>query len=278
MIVVIGSTGQLGTELVKACERFGIGCVGLSHDEIDVTSIHVSRFREIHDKHPSESIAVINTAAYHDLNKCEEHPETAYKVNAVGSENVANACVEYGWKYVYVSTDYCSGTPTDDNGLPRSVYAKTKLIGELAALTLCPDALVVRVGTMYGAAGCRAKGGGNFIDTVVAKIKAQQPFSLPNYTSVLTTYAKHAAHRILDNLEKCGVWYATDEYQPASHYDIGRRVLALLGLTDMIQAISCDPNDHLRPSHTSVLKDRQLHLKQQTDTPIPQYLREKGYL
>lgn len=279
MIVVIGSTGQLGVELVKACAVLGMGCIGLSHDEIDVTSSHVSRFREIHDNHPSASITVINTAAYHDLTKCEEHPDQAYGVNALGSENVANACKEYGWKYVYVSTDYCAGLPTDKNGLPRSVYAKTKLIGELAALTLCPEALVVRVGTMYGVAGCRAKGGGNFIDTVVAKIKAQQPFSLPNYTLVLTTYARHAAYRILGNVDKCGVWYATDECEHASHYAIGCRLASDLGLDNMIQSISYDPNDTLRPNNTWVLEGRQLFLSCHVeDTPIREYLKEKGHI
>lgn len=288
MIVVIG-VGQLGSELMAACTRLGMAFVGFGHEHIQVenpTSVFDALSQYCPGHPPS---AVINTAAYHNLEHCERDSDRALMVNAIGSYNVARWCLHEGVKYVYVSTDYCAGTPTDDSGQPLSVYAKSKLAGELAALSMCPDSLVVRVGTLYGINGCRAKtGGGNLIDTIVGKIKKQEPFTLPDYTSVLTTYAHDAAMRILTNLNRCGVWYGTDQAQGVSHYRLGCRIADYLGLPNKIQAVSYDPTDTIRPSKTAVPKigdsgHRRLGLASQNFDhgfvdPVGRYLVEKGHI
>lgn len=283
MIVVIGSTGQLGQELIRGCDEQGYAYCGLTHDSIGVESMQ--SVQRALDGIGVPVTAVINTAAFHDLQKCEEDPVRAYAVNAEGSANVAKWCASHGAKYVYVSSDYVGGTPTDESGFPLSVYAKSKLAGEVNAVTICPDALVARVGTMYGVAGCSGKvGRGNFIDTVVAKIKQQEPFTLPGYTSVLTTYAKDAARRIVTRMEETGVWYATDGCCGHSHYAIGETICRYLGLPSKIQAISYDPNDTLRPSKTEVAHRRWLALSIFTLGPVPvtdpihDYLIEKGHI
>lgn len=289
MVVILGSSGQLGSELMAACTRLGMACVGFGHEHIQVESSD-SVVGALDQYYPgSPPTAVINTAAYHNLDECEKHPEKAFEVNAIGSYNVARWCKHEGVKHVYVSTDYCAGTPTDDSGQPLSVYAKSKLAGELAALSMCPDSLVVRVGTLYGINGCRAKtGGGNLIDTIVGKIKKQEPFSLPDYTSVLTTYAHDAAMRILTNLNRCGVWYGTDQVQGVSHYRLGCRIADYLGFPNKIQAVSYDPNDTIRPSKTEVVTGgdggyRWLllatkHTATSIIDPVGRYLVEKGHI
>lgn len=284
MLVVIGANGQLGTELVKAAEERGLACRGLTHEEFDVTANPEFLLGGFVYHANDDGLTVINTSAYHDLTKCEDSPWSALEINTLASANIANWCNYYGAKYVYISTDYCEAEPVDANGHPRSVYAKTKLAGELATMAVCPSALVVRVATLYGAAGCRAKGGGNFIDTVVAKIREQKPFTLPGYTSVLTTYAKYAAGRILLNMDKKGVWYATDAYTGLSHYEIGCNVASYLRLPNLIQRIDYDPNDTLRPHRTSVscrVGSQQAHVLQPSTSTLPPlhaYLKEKGYL
>jgi len=280
MITVVG-TGQLGSELLLACERLGMAAVGLSHDEIELTEPDIGDLQFII---PSKVTTIINTAACHDLNSCENDPWLAWRTNAFGSSSLAWYCRMRKIKYVYVSTDYVHAVETDDSGLPLSVYAKTKLAGELAALSVCPDALVARVGTMYGTSGCRAKGGGNLIDTIVVNVKAQQPFTLPSYTSVPTTYAKNAALRILRSLDKSGVWYATDGCTTFSHYDIGCRIAEHLGLPNTIQAVSFDPNDKLRPHTITIPKGRWLAFSIMDIGPVPptdpirDYLIEKGHI
>ena len=248
MIAIIG-VGQLGQELLSACDRLGLACRGLTHDDIELTEPSDFQFQI-----PSEATTVINTAAFHNLEECEKDQWLAWRVNSHGSAALASYCRWQKKKYVFVSSDYCGNcTPTDASSFPLSVYAKTKLAGELAALSICPDALVVRLGTLYGVAGCAGKPGrGNLIDTIVEKVKKQEPFTLPDYTSVPITSAKRAAERILKNLDKSGVWYGTDPTANTSHYKLGQRIATYLHLPDKIMAVSKDPNDTLRPNTASV--------------------------
>lgn len=285
MIIVLGASGQLGFELLRACDDLALAHAGLTHADIEVENL-ASVSTALAKYADMENLTVINTAAFHNVDACEKDGDRAVEVNCVGSQNVAQWCRQHGAKYVYISTDYCNATPLDASGLPLSVYAKTKLAGELAALTICPDALVVRVGTLYGASGCRAKnGGGNFIDTVVEKIKSQQPFSLPDYTSILTTSAHDAAYRILHNLDRSGVWYGTDVVLAHSHYQLGLQLCSILDLPDKIMAVSHDPNDTIRPYSTRLPNIHKDWAGPQLDShlhtpcsPLRAYLIEKGYI
>jgi len=288
MIIVIGSNGQLGSEVVKACDRYGLGCVGLAHDDFELRNLsdgELDKLDTIKGVYTGD-LTIINTAAYHDLGKCEQFPDQAWLINSLAPGILAQWCAYNKAKFVHISTDYCDGKPTDASGLPLSVYAKTKLAGELGVLIAYPEALIVRVGTLYGVAGCRAKGGGNFVDTVVGKVKRQEPFMLPDYTCVLTAYARDAAERIVRNLGVTGVWYATDQCRGESHYRLGCRIAALLGLPNKIQAVSQDPNDTLRPHTTEVpinetgstlIKYRRLETEKVTE-PLYNYMVEKGYI
>ena len=285
MIIVLGASGQLGTELLSACDSLAFAHAGLTHADIEVENL-ASISTALAKYAGMDNLTVINTAAFHNVDACEKDGDRAFQVNCVGSQNVAQWCRQHGAKYCFVSTDFIAGTPTDASGLPLSVYAKTKLAGELAALSICPGALVVRVGTLYGASGCRAKsGGGNFIDTVVGKIKSQQPFSLPDYTSILTTSAHDAAYRILHNLDRSGVWYGTDWQLPRSHYQIGLELCNILNLTSKIMAVSHDPNDTIRPHTTSLPEIHRGWAGPQLDSHLPTlcpplraYCIEKGYI
>lgn len=283
MIVVVGSNGQLGSELVKAAERLTLACTPLTHADVDIECTASVDGVLGSCWQPSGPMTVINTAAFHNVDACERDAQLAFEVNAIGSLNVASWCREHQAKYVYVSSEFVDATPTDPSGYPLSVYAKTKMAGELAALSLCPDGLVVRLGGLYGVAGCSGKPGrGNFIDTVVAKIKSGEKFTLPDYTKCFFTSARHAATRILQNLDKSGVWYATDGVR-MSHYQIGCRLCEMLGLPNHIMAVSHDPDDNIRPRESN-LGEQNFQYRLDTfsiDSVVPplyEYLVEKGHI
>ena len=272
MVAIIGSNGQLGNELVRRCRETGQAYVGLTHDDLDVTWDD-DVYKVLFKMSPRPTV-VINTAAYHNIEDCENNPVEAHDVNAVGSANIALWCRANNAKYVYISTEFCHGTPAQ-SGLPLSVYAKTKLAGELAALSICPDALVVRVAGLYGQWGCRAKGGSNFINAVLNKIRSGQNFTLPNDTQVYFTNARDAAIRIIVNLSKQGVWYATDGVL-RSHYAIGGALCQLTGLPNRILGVASDPNDVLRPRLSKA--GRHLHSASTSEDPLRSYLVEIGEL
>ena len=269
LVVIIGSNGQLGVELCKACAKLSLGYYALSHSNIrveDSTSVNNC----LNDLTCKPDV-VINTAAFHDVAACELQPLRAYDVNADGSANVARWCRDNGAKAVYISTDYCGSY------MPLSVYAKTKLAGEMAPLSICPDGLVVRLGTLYGASGCRAKGGGNFIDTVVTKLMADESFTLPDYTSIRPTSAKLAAQKILRNIHWTGVAYANDVVPSQSHYALGCWLAEVLKVGNHIKAISHDPDDRIRPHKIEYVSGGFPCIDFNEDG-LYDYLTEKGYL
>ena len=163
-ILLIGATGQLGSDLIK--NNPGHQIITPRRSELDVTR--------------SESIAaavrdaraewLINTAAFHNVPLCEEQPEQAFRVNCVAVRDLALACRAHNTRLMTFSTDYVFNgekqTPYSeaDCPAPLQIYGITKLAGENAALAVAPEhAFIVRTCGLYGQTGASSKGG-NFVD------------------------------------------------------------------------------------------------------------------
>ena len=126
---------------------------------------------------------LVHLAAMTDMLACENDPARAHAVNVTGTENITSACRERGIFLVYISTcavfDGTKSTPYTerDEPNPRSVYGKTKLLGEHAALESLPGALVIRAGWLFG--------GGDKLDThfvgkTIAAFKQNMPVTATN--------------------------------------------------------------------------------------------------
>ena len=159
MILVVGANGMLGRDMM-AC--LGDGARGVDIDEIDITSLE-STERVITTLKPR---AVINCAAYTDVDGCESNRETAMQVNGEGVAFLAMATRAVDAVLVQVSTDYVfdggKGTPYLEDELPRplSVYGESKLAGELNA-AFNPEHLIIRTQWLYGLHGK------NFVETML---------------------------------------------------------------------------------------------------------------
>ena len=101
-VAIIGSTGQLGQDLMRV---FGEEALGFSHGDLDVTD-EASVASAIRSEKPDW---VLNTAAFHRVDDCEVAPTTTFAVNAIGALNVARAAAEAGSGVVFYSTDYVFG-------------------------------------------------------------------------------------------------------------------------------------------------------------------------
>src|SRR6058998_3041709 len=101
-LLVLGATGQLGQDLIRAAAAAGVEHVGMSHEEVEVTKPE-SVAAALERVRPS---VVINSAAFHQVDRCEDDPQQAYAVNTVGALLVARAAAQAGARSVYVSTDY----------------------------------------------------------------------------------------------------------------------------------------------------------------------------
>ncbi|MBC8113373.1 MAG: dTDP-4-dehydrorhamnose reductase [Candidatus Saccharimonas sp.] len=172
-IAVIGAFGQLGSDLVPL---LGDRAIPLGHADVEITD-PVSIAKALDAARPTH---VINCAAYNLVDKAEDEPGAAHRVNSLGPRNLAEWCAARGAVLMHVSTDYVFGadrtrqTPlgeTDPTG-PVSVYGQSKLEGELAVRSLCPQHFLVRTCGLYGHRAARGKG--NFVETML-RLSRERP-------------------------------------------------------------------------------------------------------
>jgi dTDP-4-dehydrorhamnose reductase len=162
-ILVTGSAGQLGRDVVRAAERAGHDVTGYAHGELDITD--PDALDRAFDADRSE--AVVNCAAYTDVDGAEADPNAAMEVNAIGAGRVAAAARRASARVVHVSSDYVFDGRRrqpyleEDEANPLSAYGRSKLTGEHAVAETCRDHAIVRSSWLFGL------GGHNFVETML---------------------------------------------------------------------------------------------------------------
>jgi dTDP-4-dehydrorhamnose reductase len=229
-ILLVGADGQLGSELRK---ELGGGVTPLTHKDIEISDS--ARTAEIVQAAAPD--AVVNTAAYHNLPDCEKDPETAFKVNVLGARNLALACRKTDAKFVHVSTDYvfdgrkASPYTEDDPPRPLNVYGVSKAAGEFF-VTAAGRGLVIRTSSLFGIRGCRAKGGRNFVKTMILAAKTRPVLDVSANVVSSPTYASDAARKIREILEKdapSGVYHVANG-GACSWYEFALEIFRQAGL------------------------------------------------
>ncbi|MGC8895143.1 MAG: dTDP-4-dehydrorhamnose reductase [Candidatus Bathyarchaeia archaeon] len=210
-IVVIGSTGQLGTDLMKALKQEH-ETIGLTHQDIEVTDYNSC---QILKKHRPD--VIVNTAAFHKTDQCEEEPIKTFTVNAIGAKNIATISKEIEATTIFISTDYVfdgsKSEPYTEDDLPNPIntYGISKLAGELYTKQN-PKHYIIRVASLFGVAGASGKGG-NFIETMIAKAKKNESISVVDDMWMSPTYTKDAASTVKKIIEAklpFGTYHATN--------------------------------------------------------------------
>jgi dTDP-4-dehydrorhamnose reductase len=166
-LLVTGAGGMLGQDVVRAAEADGDEVIALARGDLDVTDE-----RAVAAALSDEQLdAVINCAAWTDVDGAESDPDGADAVNALGAANVANAAAQVGARLVHVSTDYvfdgdrsAEESPYVESDVPgpRSVYGASKLAGEEAVVAADGSHAIVRSSWLFGV------GGRNFVATMLA--------------------------------------------------------------------------------------------------------------
>jgi dTDP-4-dehydrorhamnose reductase len=214
-IAVIGANGQLGTDVVAAFRNAGEATVGLTHADLDISSLEVSR-KVLSGFRPS---VIVNTAAMHHVEKCENEPLRAYEVNALGPRNLSIVARELDAKLIHVSTDYVfDGTKSSpyvesDPAVPLNVYGNTKLSGEAFIRGTAEKYFIVRTSALYGTNPCRAKGGKNFVDLMLKLAGERDELRVVDDEIVSPTSTVELAKQILELslTDRYGLYHATAE-------------------------------------------------------------------
>ena len=286
-VAIIGSTGQLGTDLVDVMAQAGnYEVIRFSHREVECTD-QVSVEKTLKTGRPD---VVVNCAAFVRVDEAEDRVEEALRVNGLGALNVARVCAEIEALCVYISTDYVfdggKNAPYTESDAPRpiNIYGVSKLAGEYFVQQACSRWLVVRMASLFGKAGSSGKGG-NFVETILAKAKASEPLRLVDDIRMSPTYTQDAA-RALERLLRegsLGLFHLVNAGN-CTWYEFASKALELAGMGNRIEPISSA--DYLmkarRPKNSSLESSKLNPSLQECLRPwekaLESYLLEKRYL
>ncbi len=266
-ILITGGKGQLGTELFKCFERgfteIGIPSVlnekndvrSIDVDELDITDIKAVKKFFNAEKYD----AVINCAAYTNVDGCEAHRDDAFKVNAIGPRNLAIACEGIGAKLIHISTDYVfpgndffSRTECDIPA-PINVYGSTKYLGEQYVREFCTKYFIVRTAWLYGYCGK------NFVKTVMNAARKFGKLTVVNDQRGNPTNAADLAHHIIKLLdtEEYGIYHGTGTGE-CSWYDFAAEIVKASGIDAKVEPCTSQeykathPESADRPSYSAL--------------------------
>jgi dTDP-4-dehydrorhamnose reductase len=284
-ILIIGADGQLGVDLCKTIPQEQQ--IPLTIKDLDIT--RPDQTSAVLKKYLPQ--VVINTAAYHRVDDCEDHAAEAFAVNAIGSQNVARACREIDAALVYISTDYVfegnKNSPYVETDIPnpQSLYGISKLTGEYCVKYLLAKYFIVRTTGLYGVAGSLGKGGVNFVENMIERAGRQAEVRVVKDEILSPTYTIDLAAKIYELIQTnhFGLLHLVNSGE-CSWYDFTLKIFELLDRkVKIIPVTAAEFKTKARRPSYSVLQSARLEtLGKNNLRPWPQalraYLIEKGHL
>jgi dTDP-4-dehydrorhamnose reductase len=256
-IFIAGAGGGLGSELVSFFTEKGIEVYASSHADLDITD-RKKTLEEIERYMPD---LVINCAALSRVEACEENPERAFAINAVGAYHLAIGAELAGAVSMYISTDYVfDGSKNtfseEDIPSPLNVYGVSKLSGELLVRSVTEKYYIIRTSALFG-----GKKDGGF--GLMMEKKAQSNETARVVSDVVTspTSLPQLAAKIYEIVQKTapyGVYHVTNQGE-GSWYDLAKKIFELVDTSGMVLPITADESGGRarRPKRT-VLENKAL--------------------
>lgn len=254
-VLVTGTKGQLGYDVVNELEKRGHTAVAVDIEEMDITDA-VSVERVITE---AEVEAVIHCAAYTAVDAAEDNVEICRRVNAEGTENIAKVCKKLDLKMIYISTDYVFDGEgerpwePDDERHPLNVYGQTKYEGELAVEKYLDKYFIVRIAWVFGV------NGKNFIKTMLKLSETHEELNVVDDQVGSPTYTYDLAVLLVDMVEsdKYGRYHATNEGL-CTWYEFAKEIFRQAGVEVKVNPVTSDmfPAKAKRPKNSRMSKDK----------------------
>lgn len=239
-ILITGGQGQLARELAGVLNAEGHVVVSLSRDALDITvNSHLASALD----HWLPDV-VINTAAFHQVDRCESDPEQSFLTNAAAPQRLASSCSERGALLVHFSTDYVfdgnQRTPyqEDDPVAPLNIYGSSKAAGEMAIRATTENHLLLRTTGLYGHSGLGSQRG-NFVATMLRLAHEETTIEVVNDQILTPSYVKDVAHAVAGLLRSGarGTFHVTNSGS-CSWYEFAREVFRLSDLRPDLRAVT----------------------------------------
>lgn len=226
-VLITGANGMVAKAAIDYCDSIGDQVIALTHRHLDIADA-----KQVEDVFLREKPdALINCAAYTDVDGAETNREICYKANAVGVENLALASKKIDGAFVTISTDFVfDGTKNvfytqRDTPNPQSVYAKSKLEGEIRARTAYARSIIVRSGWIYGA------GGTNFLSVLPKLLADGKHLKAISDSYGTPTFAGDLAKRLreLVELDLPTIYHVTNAGEGTSYGAFARKICEING-------------------------------------------------
>ena len=276
-VLVTGANGMLGQDLCPMLEAAGHAVIrtdvsvreGMNVPEwqpLDITDTQA--VMQCFEKNQPD--AALHGAAYTDVDGCERNPDLAFKINELGTWNIAAACAERNLKMAYVSTDFvfdgAKNTPYCERDAPNPLgyYGWSKLAGERHVASLCRKHYIVRTAWLFGV------NGPSFPRKMLELAKTRSEIGVVVDQVGSPTHTVDLARTMISLLETplYGTYHITSK-GACSWYDFCRKTLELAGVTGVhVKPMPADqwPSPTKRPAY-SVLRHYALELQGRDDLP-----------
>lgn len=254
-ILVTGSTGQLGSDVVKELLKRGYSTLSPNRSEFNLCSEDNIRNYILN----SNCEAIVHCAAYTQVDKAEDEKDLCIKINATATKHIAKCAKILDIPMIYISTDYVFDGTKDgkytenDETNPINIYGESKLAGEKYVQEILDKYYIVRTSWVFNI------NGKNFIETMLRLSKANNQLSIVNDQIGSPTYTKDLSRLLVDMLEtsKYGLYHATNEGY-CSWYEFANTIFKLANINIDIKAINSNEyaSRAKRPLNSKLSKDK----------------------
>ena len=284
-VLVTGTSGQLGFDVMEELEKRGIKGVGADRSDSDAEFEHViiditdkeKVFQVVQETNPD---VIVHCAAWTNVDGAEapENLNIVRAVNVDGTRNLAEAAKAVDAKFVYISTDYVFDgqgerpwQPDDKNYAPLNVYGQSKLDGELAVAETLEKYFIVRIAWVFG------RNGKNFIKTMIEVGKTHPEVSVVADQIGTPTYTVDLARLLVDMIEtdKYGYYHATNEGGYISWADFAEEIYRQAGMDVKVKHVTTTEYEQIagktvakRPFNSRLDKSK---LVESGFTPLPEW-------
>lgn len=246
-IAVIGTSGQLGFDLHRLLPGAGHEVIPFAgRAQLDITN--PAAIDHALDHHKPD--ALINTAAYHNVDLCEKESDAAFRTNVIAVRDLAKACESRGITLLQIGTDYVAEGYPENKPIPESapvhpnsIYSLTRYGGDCMTLTHAPTCgYIVRSCGLFGIAGCKLKGGLNFVDTMIKAARDGKPLEVVDDQTVAPTPTDDLALQLAAILDagklKCppGLYHAVSHGE-TTWYNFAKTALQLAKIPHSISPV-----------------------------------------
>lgn len=233
-IVITGAGGQLGKALIKLFNDGDYVVFPYTRQQLDITNR--TKIKEMLKENQPDFL--INTAAFTQVDLCESEIEKAYLVNTIGPYYLATEAKKKKVKFFHISTDYVfSGEEFEpyketDPSNPKTIYGKSKRLGEILSLATYKDTTIIRTSWLYG------HNGKNFVNTIKKLAKHSKQINVVNDQYGSPTYTKDLGMALKQLLTKpSGIYHVTNSGS-CSWFEFAQEILLFLKSQTTITPIS----------------------------------------